>query len=130
MPGLYELLQFLEERNIPKGICTSSAKRVVAEVLSRKELTHRFNFVLTAEDISRGKPDPEIYLKAAGQFGIEVSKMLVLEDSVAGSQAARNAGAFSVVVLAEHNQNGDFSAAHRIVHSLDAADVFTLFSET
>lgn len=127
MPGLFELLDFLEQKNIPKGICTSSAKRVVSEVLARQGLAERFRFILTAEDISRGKPDPEVYLKAAANFDVPPNEMLVLEDSVAGCQAARNAGAFGVVVLAEHNRDGDFSAAQRVVNALNASEVLELF---
>ncbi|MDR1964713.1 MAG: HAD family phosphatase [Planctomycetaceae bacterium] len=126
MPGLFELLDCLESRNVPKGICTSSALRIVSEVLQRKNLANRFDFVLTAEDIVNGKPNPEIYLKAAKQFGVEPTEMLVLEDSVAGSLAARNAGAFPVVVLAEHNQEGDFSAARLVAHSLNAPEILEL----
>jgi len=53
MPGLHELLEHLEHRHIPKGICTSSAIRVVSEVLRRKDLVRHFDFVLTAEDIEQ-----------------------------------------------------------------------------
>lgn len=127
MPGLFELLDFLEQRSVPKGICTSSALRVVSEVLCRHDLACRFQFILTAEDIKRGKPDPEIYLKAIDHFQVEPSEMLVLEDSVAGSQAAAEAGAFPVVVLAEHNQGGDFSAAKLVVARLDAPEILSLF---
>ncbi len=127
MPGLDELLSFLESRNIPKGICTSSAIRVVDEVLRRKEMKPRFQFVLTAEDIVHGKPNPEIYQKAAKKFNVDPVTMLVLEDSVAGSRAARDAGAVSVVVLADHNRDGDFQAAHAIVDSLDSPTVLALF---
>jgi HAD superfamily hydrolase (TIGR01509 family) len=127
MPGLTELLEFLEQKRIPKAVCTSSAVRVVDEVLRRKNMKHRFEFVLTAEDITNGKPNPEIYLKAAARFGIEPQEMLVLEDSVAGSQAARTAGAHSVVVLAEHNKDGDFSAANLIVDSLNSPKILELF---
>ncbi|MDR0869622.1 MAG: HAD family phosphatase [Planctomycetaceae bacterium] len=127
MPGLFELLDFLEERNIPKGICTSSAKRVVSEVLYRKGLAERFQFVLTAQDIIRGKPDPEIYLKAAEYFGIKPEEMLVLEDSVAGSEAAQNAGAFGIVVLADHNKHSSFPAARLVVDSLNAKEIFRQF---
>jgi HAD superfamily hydrolase (TIGR01509 family) len=126
MPGLDELLEHLENCDIPKGICTSSAERIVSEVLRRKNLAKRFDFVLTAENITQGKPDPEIYLKAMDLFGVPAQEMLVLEDSVAGSQAARNAGAFPVVVLAKHNQGGDFSAARLIVPSLNAPEIFEL----
>ncbi len=127
MPGLPKLLEFLEQKKIPKGVCTSSAVRVVDEVLQRKNLKNRFEFVLTAEDIVNGKPDPEIYLKAASHFGVAPSEMLVLEDSVAGSQSARSAGAYSVVVLANHNKDGEFQAANLIVDSLDSPEILRLF---
>jgi HAD superfamily hydrolase (TIGR01509 family) len=127
MPGLYELLEHLEQRNIPKGICTSSAFRVVSEVLRRKDLTHRFAFVLTAEDITHGKPDPEIYLKAAVRFGIASPEMLVLEDSTAGCQAAHNAGAFGIAVRAEHNAHCTFAEAEKVVASLNDPRIIDLF---
>ncbi|MDR0610732.1 MAG: HAD family phosphatase [Planctomycetaceae bacterium] len=126
MPGLFELMDYLNARQIPKGICTSSAARIVSEVLRRKNLSEQFDFVLTAENITHGKPDPEIYLKAADLLAVSPEEMLVLEDSVAGSLAARNAGAFPAVVLAEHNKGGDFSAARLIVTSLNAPELFEL----
>jgi HAD superfamily hydrolase (TIGR01509 family) len=129
MPGLYELLELLEQRNIPKGICTSSAIRVVSEVLRRKDFFKRFDFVLTAEDITQGKPHPEIYLKAAAQFGIEPSEMLVLEDSIAGCQAAHSAGAFGIAVLAKHNAHCTFPDAKKIASALDDPQIMELFAE-
>jgi HAD superfamily hydrolase (TIGR01509 family) len=128
MPGLFELLEYLETKKIPKGVCTSSAVRLVSEVLRQKNLAGRFDFVLTAEDITHGKPDPEIYLKAAAKFEIKPEEMLVLEDSVAGCQAADNAGAFPVVVLAQHNKNGDFSTARFVVPSLNVKEVIALLN--
>ncbi|MDR3183435.1 MAG: HAD family phosphatase [Planctomycetaceae bacterium] len=126
MPGLETLLQYLEGRHIPKGICTSSAVRVVSEVLKRKNLAERFDFILTAEDITQGKPSPEIYLKAAERFGITPSEMIVLEDSEAGCEAAAAAGAFGVIILAQHNVHGNFAAAKLIADSLDDERVLTL----
>ncbi|MDR2114901.1 MAG: HAD family phosphatase [Planctomycetaceae bacterium] len=128
MPGLFELLEHLQKHNIPKGICTSSAKRIVSEVLQRKNLEKQFDFVLTAENITQGKPNPEIYLKAADLFGVLPQEMLVLEDSVAGIQAAQNAGAFPVVVLAKHNKDGNFSAAGLIAHALNDPKILQLLS--
>ena len=127
MPGLYELLEHLEQRNIPKGICTSSSIRVVSEVLRRKDLAKRFGFVLTAEDITHGKPDPEIYLKAAERFGIPPSEMLVLEDSTAGCQAAHSAGAFGIAVRSKHNAHCLFAEAKKIVPRLDDPQIMGLF---
>ncbi len=127
MPGLWELLEFLEQRRISKGICTSSALRLVTEILRRDRLGERFEFILTAEDITRGKPDPEIYRKAAERFGIEPGEMLVLEDSEAGISAAAAAGAFPVAVLAAHNEGRDFHSADLIAKSLRAPEIFALF---
>lgn len=127
MPGLHELLELLEQRNIPKGICTSSTYRVASEVLRRKDMSRRFEFVLTAKDIMRGKPDPEIYLKAAARFGIAPSEMLVLEDSTAGCQAAHRAGAFGIGVRAKHNTHSEFTEAKRIASALDDPMILELF---
>jgi len=127
MPGLYELLEYLEQRNIPKGVCTSSAVRVVTEVLHRKDLAKRFDFVLTAEDVTQGKPDPEIYVKAAARFGIVPSQMLVLEDSTAGCQAAHGAGAFAVAVRVKHNAHYSFDEAKMVVPRLDDPQIMELF---
>ena len=127
MPGLYELLEYLERRGIPKGVCTSSDLRVAAEVLRRKDMPKRFDFVLTAEDITHPKPDPEIYLKAATRFGVLPSEMLVLEDSEAGCQAAHNAGAFGIAVRAKHNVHSLFTEAKKAVSALDAPEILELF---
>ena len=93
MPGLPDLLDALEEADIPKAICTSSSRRLVHEVLTRFSMEPRFRFAITAEDITRGKPDPEIYLKAAERFGVRPEEMLVLEDSQTGCRSAAAAGA-------------------------------------
>ena len=120
MPGLPELLDELERRNIPKCICTSSSKNLVTEVLNVYNMQPRFKFIMTAEDILFGKPNPEIYLKAAKRFEVEPAKMMVLEDSTLGCRAAVDAGAFAVIVLAEHNRTRDFSNAALIADRLDS----------
>ncbi len=104
MPGLLELLATLEKHNIPKGIATSSRAHVVHQMLPRFDLGPRFQFVLTAEDVTHGKPDPEIYLKAAARFGVQPSEMLALEDSQNGARAAVAAGAIAVGVPGSHNR--------------------------
>jgi HAD superfamily hydrolase (TIGR01509 family) len=118
MPGLLELLAALEKAGIPKAIGTSSGRALLEEVLSRFELQRRFRFTLTAEDITRGKPHPEIYLAAAERFGLKPQQMVVLEDSQNGCHAAAAAGAFTVAVPGVHSRRHDFSAASLVVESL------------
>jgi len=109
MPGLVELLEALEAHRIPKAIATSSGRRFVTHVLSRFEFEPRFDFILTAEDVAEGKPHPEIYLKAAEQFGLPPEQVLVLEDSENGCKAAVAAGTFAVAVPGGHSCRHDFS---------------------
>lgn len=126
MPGLFELLDLLERYSLPKAICTSSSLRAMQAVLKRDHLLERFDFALTCQDITKGKPDPEIYLKAAATFGVETSSMLVLEDSVAGSQAANLAGSPCYVVRAQHNKHLEFPFATQVVESLIAPELLYL----
>jgi len=118
MPGLLKLLAALEQASIPRAVCTSSGRRFVRDVLGRFALEPKFSFLLTAEDVRNGKPDPEIYLQAAGNFGCEPGRMLVLEDSQTGCRAAHAAGAFVVAVPGSHSRHHDFSPARFIADGL------------
>src|SRR5689334_17717182 len=104
MPGLVELLEALEKHGIPKGIATSSRRSFVERVLGTFHYEPRFSPILTSEDITHGKPHPEIYLKAAERLNIPPSEMLVLEDSQNGCRAAVAAGAITVAVPGAHSR--------------------------
>jgi len=118
MPGLMDLLDALEAAGIPKAIATSSARALLDACLTRFGMQRRFRFFLTAEDIARGKPDPEIYLTAAARFVLNPGELLVLEDSQNGCKAAAAAGAFTVAVPASHSRMQDFSSATLVVENL------------
>jgi HAD superfamily hydrolase (TIGR01509 family) len=118
MPGLIELLDALDEASIPKGIATSSRRKYVDHVLERFQLAARFNFVISAENVTHGKPHPEIYLAAAHRHGVRPEEMLVLEDSQNGCAAAVAAGAFAVAVPGIHSRTHDFAGAKLIADSL------------
>ena len=118
MPGLVELLAWLEPSGLPKAICTSSRKAFVDRVLSSYDFAQRFEFILTSEDVTHGKPDPEIYLTAAHRFGVEPDRMLVLEDSQNGCRAAVSAGAVVVAVPGDHSRQHDFAGAALVAEGL------------
>jgi HAD superfamily hydrolase (TIGR01509 family) len=118
MPGLLELLDALESAAIPKAVVTSSAWRLTDAVLSRFDLAPRFAFVLTAEDITHGKPDPEVYLLAARRLGVAPKEIMVLEDSHFGTRAGAAAGAFVVAIPNEHTAEHDFARATLVADSL------------
>lgn len=130
MPGLYELLSAIENSKLPKGVATSSTRPYLEKILGRFALLDRFHSILTAEDVTIGKPHPEIYLKAAARLGVCPEEMLVLEDSQAGTNAAAAAGAFAVSVPHEHSASHDFSRASLVAHSLHDPRVISLVSDS
>ena len=118
MPGLSDLLDALETAGLRKAIATSSVRAFTERVLGQFDLARRFAFILTAEDVSEGKPHPEIYQTAARRLELEPPQMMVLEDSHNGCRAAVAAGAFAVAVPGEHSRAHDFSGAKIIAESL------------
>jgi HAD superfamily hydrolase (TIGR01509 family) len=124
MPGAAVLLDALESAQIPKAIATSSGRRFVKNVLGHFHLEPRFEFILTGEDVTHGKPDPEIYTHAAERFGIPPADMMVLEDSQNGCRAAVAAGAFAVAVPGGHSAQHDFAGAALVVSTLEDPQVY------
>jgi beta-phosphoglucomutase-like phosphatase (HAD superfamily) len=114
----------LEANQVPKAIATSSGRRFVTNVLSRFDFEPRFDFILTAEDVVEGKPNPEIYLKAADRFGLPPAQVLVLEDSENGCKAAVAAGTFAVAVPGGHSCRHDFTGATLRVDSLSDPRIY------
>lgn len=126
MPGLIDLIDTLEKHEIPKGIATSSRRTFVDHVLDHFNFAPRFFPILTSEDITEGKPHPEIYLKAAAKLGMPPGEMLVLEDSQNGCRAAVAAGAVAVAVPGAHSQRHDFSGAALVANTLADERIYHL----
>ena len=101
------------------AIATSSARPYVQMLLERYDLQGRFRFTKTAEDVTQGKPHPEIYLRAAAEHGVDPAHMLVLEDSETGTRSAAAAGAHVISVPHEHSRRHDFSIAKGVATRLD-----------
>jgi len=126
MPGLFTLLERIESRGLAKGVATSSGRPYLEDILKRFDLLQRFSLTLTAEDVTHGKPHPEIYLTAAERLGVAPAEMLVLEDSHAGTTAAVSAGAVAVSVPNDHSRCLDFSHATYVANRLDDPYVLQL----
>jgi HAD superfamily hydrolase (TIGR01509 family) len=118
MPGVVELVDGLQAAQFPIAVATSATREYAGHVLSRLNLAHRFRIILTAQDIQRGKPDPEIYLLAAERLGLAAAQTMVLEDSANGCRAAVAAGAFTVAVPNRHTRDHNFSGACFVANTL------------
>ena len=126
MPGAAELLAALEACRIPKVIATSSGRDYVRVVFGPHGLLDRFAFVLTCEDVTHGKPHPEVYELAARRLGLPPADVLVLEDSPVGMRAAKAAGCRCVVVPHEHTPRADLVPADAVVESLAASELWRM----
>ena len=127
MPGLLSLLDLIDGIGLPKAVATSSPRDYMENMLGRFDLLCRFPVTLTAEDVTHGKPHPEIYLTAAERLEVSAENMLVLEDSETGTRAAAASGAVTISVPNRHTISGDFTMAWRRVTALHAPEIHELF---
>ena len=97
-PGAVELIGALAARGLPMAVATSTFRRIAEHHLRRAGLLENFRTVCTREDVTRGKPHPDIFLKAASNLGVAAERCLVLEDSHPGIRAAHAAGAMPIMV--------------------------------
>jgi HAD superfamily hydrolase (TIGR01509 family) len=97
MPGAIELVQELQSHGVKTALVSASPRNIVNAVLDN--LGHNlFPFSISADDVTRTKPDPEGYIKAASLSGSDISNCLIFEDSLTGMNAAIASGAFLVGV--------------------------------
>ena len=97
-PGIYTLLDALDERGIPCAITSSSPQQRLESYLTPLNLYHRFKKVISGYDVPRGKPEPDIYLRGAAELGLPPETCLALEDSPAGILSAYRAGCLPVLI--------------------------------
>jgi len=119
MPGVGELLRSLHNAGFRLALGSSGSPENVALVLDRLNARDLFEAVVTVEDVTRGKPNPEVFLIAAKRLGIPPARCAVIEDAPAGVAAANSAGMASVGLLSTGRKPEDLAAACAVVRSLD-----------
>ncbi len=96
--GLHELLRFLGEKGILLAVATSTDRARVARLLEGAGIASFFQAVVCGNEVSRNKPDPEIYRAAAARLGVAPEFCIALEDSPSGIAAAHGAGMLPIMV--------------------------------
>jgi len=127
MTGVEALLEKIEAKGLPKCVATSSTKSFAQKALKQVGLYGRFEFVLTAAEVGKGKPHPDIYQEAARKLDVQIGNMLVLEDSENGTKAGVAATAYVVSVPNRHTKQGNFEGAKFIADSLLDERLLRLF---
>ena len=96
--GAVELLDALQAAECPMAIVTSSSLRTADSHLTLAGIRHRFETILTCDDVARGKPSPDLYLLAARRLGLATQVCVAVEDSNHGVTAAHAAGTITIMV--------------------------------
>lgn len=94
LPGVKKILDFLTENNIPFAL--GSASKNARPILKGLNIEEQFKAIVDGNDVTKAKPDPEVFLIAAEKLGIPPEDCVVFEDSLAGIRAANRAGMLSV----------------------------------
>lgn len=99
VPGVCEFVREAARAGVPLGLGTNAERLNVEFVLGRAGLAAEFGAVVDGQQVSRPKPDPEVYVEAARRLGVAPRDCVIFEDSPGGMAAARAAGARLVAVL-------------------------------
>ena len=103
IPGLMSFLDTLQDEDIPLAVATAAPPENVDLVLDNLQIRDRFVSVVHSDNVTKGKPDPEVYQKSAHKLQVPVQECLVIEDSVVGAQTALNAGSPAIIITTTHS---------------------------
>jgi HAD superfamily hydrolase (TIGR01509 family) len=122
LPGVRRWLEWLREGGIACGIGSSTEKKNVKLGLEILDLEMFFKTAVTAEDVKRGKPAPDVFLEVASRLGARPERCVVFEDAPAGVEAGRAAGMKVVGVTTTH-PGGHLESVDREVERLDELSI-------
>lgn len=126
--GLIDFLKKLDDEGIARAIATSAPRSNVDFTLQHTSTEKYFKIILDESFVSKGKPDPEIYLKAAAALGFKPEKCIVFEDSLAGVAAGKSAGCKVVGVTTTHTRD-ELHQTDYIIDNFDALEPQELISK-
>ena len=117
--GIPQLLDGIKAMGIKCGVASSSSHELIELVLTKIGLKDRFEYIISGEDVSEGKPNPEIYLKAAEKASTTPQQCIAIEDAPAGVEAAKSAGMTCIVYNNPNTHGQDFSKGDFTANKFD-----------
>ncbi len=127
LPGVVNFLEMLYQAEIPCVVGSSTHRLNIETILDVMGVNKYFPLIVSAEDVSHGKPDPEVFLVAAAKIEVEPKNCIVFEDAQVGINAGL-AGGMKVVALSTTHPAEELHGAHRTVSRLDVLSVEELQS--
>jgi len=127
LPGAVELIHSTDRAGFRLALASSAPYENVELILDSLQLKNHFDVIVTSEDVTAGKPDPQIFLIAAKRLGARPANCLVIEDAVPGVQAAKAAGMKCIAVAGGSPRPG-LEECDLVVDSLEMVDLATITS--
>jgi HAD superfamily hydrolase (TIGR01509 family) len=110
----------LRDRGIPVGVASSSPRERLHRTLDRAGLLGDFEVTVAGDEVTNGKPAPDMFLLTAQRLGVAPGDCIAVEDSPTGVRAARAAGMHTIAVCRVPGTEAALAGAHRVVDSLTA----------
>ena len=126
LPGVHRFLERLKEAGIPSCVGSSTHRENIDTILGVMGFENMFDDIVTAEDVTEGKPHPDVFLKAAGKIDRDPVHCIVFEDAKAGIEAGRAGGMKVVGVATTHDADTLLPLVDRVVHRLDELEITEL----
>ncbi len=132
LPGVRELLATLRDNGAPCSVASSTHRENIETVFDVLGIREYFSAVITSEDVSHGKPDPEVFEKSAAALGRAPEQCVVFEDAHVGIDAGLGAGAKVIAVATTHplESLGEADLAVESLESVDWGVISSLFSQS
>ena len=124
-PGAKEVLDYCKENHYLMAIATSTHKKEAYQCLNNTGIFDYFDYISTGDEVTKGKPDPEIFLKAIAHFDVNKDEAIVLEDGHNGAQAAFKGGC-RLVIVEDLAYLTDEDRQKAELHTYDIRDVIDL----
>jgi beta-phosphoglucomutase family hydrolase len=118
LPGALEWVKLLHRQDWKQAIASAAPRANIETILDVLQTSQCFQTIVSADDVHRGKPDPEVFLVAAAKLDVAPKHCIVVEDAEHGIEAARAAGMKSIGL----SQNGKHLSADVVVRSLNLLD--------
>ncbi len=121
--GLAAFLKFASGKGIPIALATSAPHENVKFTLEATGLSNYFTEITDSSMVTKGKPDPQVYLLTAEKLGVQPADCVVFEDSIPGILSAKNAGMQVIGVATTHKPDELLMYVNEIIMNFDTAEI-------
>ena len=117
LPGVIRIIKELKSEGFKLAVGSSGPPENVELLLSQLKIKPYFDVIITAVDVKKGKPEPEVFLNAAKNLNINPKNCIVIEDAPVGLEAAKKADMISIALTTTHNK-AELVGAHLVIKDL------------